>query len=321
MTRDPGPRISVVVPNHNGAATIRTCIRSVLASTVGDLELIVVDDASSDDSAERVRASGDPRVRLLINGSNRGAAFSRNRGIREARGPIIFLLDADTCVDPDCLARHLRVHDRVRADLVAGGVQGIHRTVAGLADDCCNWWTSIPGSRSGFVNRLHVPTTNLSVKREVFDTAGFFREQLRYGEDSEFCHRVRRHGLRIYFQSDIVARHFDRDTLRGLLEHNYGWGTALVENRGRNRMEYSRLLPRGYLAAWLYAVPLAVLFTLFIVSRWLPHRPARVVLVSPLILLAKLWQTLAIKDSLRPGGPRTPRERGKRPAPGSEAPG
>jgi len=298
MTKETNPVVSVIVPNYNGSKTIRHCIRSVLASSLPHFELIVVDDDSSDNSVQLVQAFEDPRIRLLVNRSNRGAAYSRNRGIRASRAGLVLLLDADTHVRTDWMEQHLRAHNRVQADLVAGGVQGIHHTLAGQADDFCSWWTSIPGSKDGLVKRLHVPTTNLSIKREVFDTAGYFQESLRYGEDSEFCNRVRKHGMKIYFKPDIVAFHVDRTTLRSVLKHNYGWGTALVENRARNRMEYSWLLPRSYVGAWCLSVPLAFLFTLFICSRWIRHRPS-VVLYFPLIFLAKLWETLGMKDSFR----------------------
>jgi glycosyltransferase involved in cell wall biosynthesis len=94
--------MSVVVPVYNGCATLERCIEAVLASGWDDRELIVVDDGSTDGSAEL--ALRHP-VFLLRFDRNRGAAAARNGGARLARGEILFFLDADVVVEPDTLGR------------------------------------------------------------------------------------------------------------------------------------------------------------------------------------------------------------------------
>lgn len=90
------PRHSVIVPAYNAVRTIRTTIQSVLAQTASDLELIVVDDGSADTTAEIVAeyAASDRRVQL-IRQANGGTAAARNRGLTEARGDYVSLLDND----------------------------------------------------------------------------------------------------------------------------------------------------------------------------------------------------------------------------------
>lgn len=96
-----GPRVTVIIPVHNYAAYVETAIKSVIAQTYQDWELIVVDDGSTDDGAEKARALiiQEPRARL-IQQENAGVAYARNNGIKLARGEFICCLDADDAIDP-----------------------------------------------------------------------------------------------------------------------------------------------------------------------------------------------------------------------------
>src|SRR5450755_2097977 len=88
------PEFSVVVPADNAAGTISSAVRSVLAQTQPDLEVIVVDDGSTDATAEIVAGIEDSRVRV-ISQDNRGLPAARNAGVAAARGTYIALLDSD----------------------------------------------------------------------------------------------------------------------------------------------------------------------------------------------------------------------------------
>jgi glycosyltransferase involved in cell wall biosynthesis len=89
--------VSVVIPTFNRSAFIDRAIDSVLAQTYPDIEVIVVDDASSDDTVARVRArsKSNPRVRLIVQGQQAGAQAARNAGIRAANGAWVAFLDSD----------------------------------------------------------------------------------------------------------------------------------------------------------------------------------------------------------------------------------
>jgi hypothetical protein len=94
---------SAVLPLYNKAATISAALRSVLAQSHAQLEVIVIDDGSTDDGAQRVLEMADPRVRL-IRQSNQGVSCARNAGIAAARGELVCFLDADDIWHPDFLA-------------------------------------------------------------------------------------------------------------------------------------------------------------------------------------------------------------------------
>ena len=117
-------RVSVVIPAFNAAPTIERAIASACQQTEQRLEIIVVDDASSDRTPAVVAklAEADARIRLLRQPANAGPAAARNRGIAAAKGDWIALLDADDSYLPERLAKLLELADRVGADMVADNI-------------------------------------------------------------------------------------------------------------------------------------------------------------------------------------------------------
>src|SRR5271166_5416911 len=98
------PFFSVVIPVYNRADVLENALRSVLAQTCQDFEIVVIDDGSTDDPASVVDRLGDTRIRL-IRQDNRGGGAARNRGMDEARGKFVALLDSDDTFLP----RHLEM--------------------------------------------------------------------------------------------------------------------------------------------------------------------------------------------------------------------
>lgn len=100
------PRVSVIVPIYNVEQYVAETIRSVLAQTYSDFELLLIDDGSPDRSVAVCAQFTDPRIRL-IRQANRGLAGARNTGIREATGEYLAFLDSDDLWVPEKLARHV----------------------------------------------------------------------------------------------------------------------------------------------------------------------------------------------------------------------
>jgi len=101
------PTFSVIIPTYNRADSLRAAVCSVLAQTVKDLEVLVCDDGSSDNSREVISAIGDSRVRWLDCGRNGRPAIPRNCGIKEAGGEWLAFLDSDDLWQPDKLEKQL----------------------------------------------------------------------------------------------------------------------------------------------------------------------------------------------------------------------
>jgi succinoglycan biosynthesis protein ExoO len=114
-------RVSVLIPAFNSAATLPRAVMSALAQDLRDLEVVIVDDGSRDETAEVARqlASGDPRVRLITLARNGGKSVAMNAGIAIARGQWIAVLDADDWYAPDRLSTLLANADQYDVHLVA----------------------------------------------------------------------------------------------------------------------------------------------------------------------------------------------------------
>lgn len=115
----PGVSVSVVIPAYNAAEFLGRAIRSALDQTAKPLEILVVDDCSTDDTVSVVRKMGSPIVRVISSPSNRGPGAARNLGIDEAQGDWIALLDADDAWLPERLERLVPLGELEAADFVA----------------------------------------------------------------------------------------------------------------------------------------------------------------------------------------------------------
>ncbi|WP_231582231.1 glycosyltransferase family 2 protein [Puniceibacterium sp. IMCC21224] len=176
------PLVSVILAAHNAAATLPTAIRSVLGQSWRAIELLVVDDASTDDTAAiaAARADGDPRLRLIRLPRNRGAYGARNAGLAAARGRYVTLHDADDWAHPERIAQQvgfLHTH---------GGYAGCLSMQARMTDDLkVSRWTGTGALIHENLSSLMLPVDL------VRDTLGGW-DRVRVSADSELLRRVRR---------------------------------------------------------------------------------------------------------------------------------
>lgn len=104
--------VSIITPSYNTARFIAETINCVLAQTYTNWEMIIVDDCSTDDTDAVVGGFADPRIRYLKNEKNSGAAVSRNRALREAKGKWIAFLDSDDLWEPEKLEKQIGFMER-----------------------------------------------------------------------------------------------------------------------------------------------------------------------------------------------------------------
>ena len=135
------PEVSVIIPAYNSESYLVQALTSVLTQTYINLEVIVVDDASTDSTVKIARSFQDRRIRIISNSQNRGVSYGRNCGIRQAKGNWIALLDADDWYAPERLEKLLQLATTNNADLVADDLFLIND------GDRCPWGTLLQENR------------------------------------------------------------------------------------------------------------------------------------------------------------------------------
>lgn len=186
------PRVTVVMPAYNRAALIGESIASALAQRFGDLELVVVDDGSTDATAAVVRQIRDPRVRLLQR-PHRGLSAAANAGVRAGHGAYVARLDSDDLWEPDFLACTVAAMERPpRVGVVYTRATTFAEPPASPEPDRGLPLAFPDDPFASMLLRDHASGAAL-FRRECHDRVGGFDESLRWWEDWDFWIRVSRH--------------------------------------------------------------------------------------------------------------------------------
>jgi glycosyltransferase involved in cell wall biosynthesis len=187
--------VSVIVPAYNSADFLPDAVESIRRQSYPHLEIIIVDDGSTDGTANVVQNLNDRDLRYVYQ-PNGGPARARNYGLRIARGEVIAFLDADDLWPPGRVRCQLRYLERnPQAEVVLGRVQCVRSLphAGGGADfEICS---------PAFV--ILSPTTAL-FRRTVFNRIGGFDETLRYGEDTDWFMRAREQRVPIVVHDDVT---------------------------------------------------------------------------------------------------------------------
>lgn len=196
------PKVSVVIPTYNRADKVRKSVESVLAQSFRDLEVIVVDDGSSDDTEQTLRHAFRDRIRYYFQ-PNQGVSVARNRGIEEASGEWIAFLDSDDLWEREkiewqfkalqrfgsqCSACYTDVeffnHSETRTMFQLAQNSYKHEDAMGINNDVLRLLVK-PGG-AGMV----VCLSSLLVRRDAIKKIGGFDPSLLYSQDSEFMFRL-----------------------------------------------------------------------------------------------------------------------------------
>jgi glycosyltransferase involved in cell wall biosynthesis len=206
--RNNGVAASVVVPVHNAERYLAATVQAALASDLKDLEVIVVDDGSSDRSLATLQAIDDPRLTVLAISASGGPSRPRNVGIKRARGRYVALLDADDVLKPDKISAAVDALDSHPQAGIAFGdyerMDGEGRLLASsaLADypvflgltsiDAGVGWRLIEKSQfiRGLLYENFIGTSGVVLRKAVLDKTGLFDESLTYSEDRDLWFRL-----------------------------------------------------------------------------------------------------------------------------------
>ena len=180
------PKVSVVMPVHNAMPYLDIAVESILGQTLQSFEFVILDDASTDGSTERLRqwATRDPRIRLIEEKRNLGPARSSERVARAAGAPIVARMDADDVSYPRRLEEQLDVLEAFPKTGVVGGLYDIIDAAGRKIRGPEAWRLVHPASVPPFGNGP------LMYRREVFEQVGGYRKQCEFWEDHDLIIRM-----------------------------------------------------------------------------------------------------------------------------------
>ena len=198
------PTVSVVLPAFNAAATIAEAIRSVLAQSFDDFELLVCDDFSQDETVSQVREFSDTRIRLIRNESNSGPGESRDRAIAIARGPWIAFLDADDAWAPDRLERLLAFASRQNVGMIFDDLLLCQQKAGRIVPwKPARLFPAKSGEPTEISLSKYLSGKTLLIKplvsRSAITNLGLRHSARKYGEDAEFFIRLMQAGVSAWY--------------------------------------------------------------------------------------------------------------------------
>jgi len=210
-------KVSVIMPAYNGEKYIAESIRSVLAQTYLDWEMIVVDDGSIDRTSEIARdfSSQDKRI-IYVSQQNGGQGRARNTGIRMARGEVIAFLDQDDLWLKEKLELQLKAMKEANADVIfSDGFIFQDEDSADESTTCAAWFSALRGkvdgaSMLGYLLTLNrIPTLSALVRRERIEGVGLFEEDRRYQncDDYDLWLKLAESGAIFFGTSEKLVRY------------------------------------------------------------------------------------------------------------------
>jgi glycosyltransferase involved in cell wall biosynthesis len=209
----PGPRVTTIIPAHQAGRFIARGLRSALNQRISNHEIIVVDDASSDETEDIVRSFG-VAVRLIRHSSKRGVSAARNTGIRNAHGAFVAFLDADDEWIEGKLQRQLDILQQT-ADMSLIASEAF---VGRDGERPSNTYKDLPrphGSEAWKVLLAHpaIHTSTVVARRDALMQAGLFNEHLRVSEDQDLWIRLALQGTMGHIAEPLARIHLRADSL------------------------------------------------------------------------------------------------------------
>jgi glycosyltransferase involved in cell wall biosynthesis len=250
--------VTVVMPLYNKEEYVADAINSVLNQTIQDFELVIVDDASTDDSMRIVERFTDERIVTLYNGKNRGVGFTVNRGVEEAKGKYIALIGADDMYRPTKLERQLELSARFPDGVIYTDCLRISHEGTPLKKGRLPMEEGFvfPGLLTGtfpFPGFLTADAT-MMFRRDDFTKVGGINENLKYGEGYDLALRLSTFRLFYPVREPLYVYRRDRQSLTLLLSDRFIYSQILwIINSNYDRSKY--LLNKEQL--WLARMRLA----------------------------------------------------------------
>ena len=263
---DPALMVSVLIPAFNEARVIEASVRRVLASRDVNVEVVVVDDGSSDGTSDIVAAAfaGDPRVRLLTL-ANGGKARALNLGLRQTSGAIIIALDADTQFEPETIAHLARWFADPEIGAVAGNAKVGNRVNLVTRWQAVEYVTAQNLERralSRFEAIMVVPGAVGAWRRSALDAAGGYPTDT-LAEDQDLTIAIQRLGWRVAYDADAIAWTEAPERFRALARQRFRWAFGTLQCLWKHRAVLVERRPAGLALvgmpmAWTFQIGFAL---------------------------------------------------------------
>jgi cellulose synthase/poly-beta-1,6-N-acetylglucosamine synthase-like glycosyltransferase len=265
-TRKPGklspdfePFVSIIVPAYNEEKVIGKCLQSLLASTYLRLEIIVVDDGSTDGTAEAVEKFLYSDQIRLVRQTNSGKATAVNVGISHANGEILVIIDADTKFNPDTVVHFVKHFQNQRVGAVSGNAKVGNRV------NLLTIWQSIEYIMGFNLSRRMfsllncvtvVPGAVGAFRKDVVRKAGYFSSDT-IVEDTDITISIRKMGYSIPYEENSIGWTEAPDTLSGLWKQRYRWSYGTLQTLWKHR---GALFNPKYGTLGMFGLPLMLIF-------------------------------------------------------------
>lgn len=231
------PKVCVVIPAYNEEKVILKTIESVRASNYPDLEIVVIDDGSTDNTFSVVRSAYNDREVKVFKVANGGKASALNTGIAKAESEIVVAIDADTVLDRNAIARLVRHFEDDRIGAVAGKAVVGNETSIIAKFQSLEYITSQNLDRRAFelFNAISVvPGAIGAWRRSALLSVGGFREDT-LAEDADATVSLERNGYRVLYEPDAVAFTEAPETIRAFLKQRFRWMFGTLQMAFKHR--------------------------------------------------------------------------------------
>ncbi len=237
------PQISVVTPSYNRRDAVLRAIASVRAQALGDFEHIVVDDGSTDGTAEAVRAVDDPRLRLIVQPFRQGANAARNAGIDAARSPLLAFLDSDDIYLPHRLAWTVERFGREPdLDLVISSFETIRGDRRSRSVNREAYVDAATLEKALVMQVIYIAGSAITVRRETLLSAGAFDIDIPRLQDREVLLRLARRGGALFSQDVDWLKYTSDDSISGHPEGYIEAYALLMEKHPALRRSYAGIV-------------------------------------------------------------------------------
>jgi glycosyltransferase involved in cell wall biosynthesis len=225
--------ISVVIPVFNAEKTIGQCLDSLYGQSVKPLEIIVVDNNSTDGTKDIVLNMFYCHKEIpayYLAEVRQGPSHARNSGANRAGGDVIGFIDADCIADPSWLYRLSESFNSSDIGAVAGSIIGFDKKTTIGKFHAMFTMKGLPQSQMFYEFNLvsgGFPTANFSIRKGLFKSLNGFDESIPiYAEDYDLCARIYKSGSNIYYNKDVIVFHQHRQNLASTWSQSYGFGTG-----------------------------------------------------------------------------------------------